>query len=102
MNIVDGIYKYYKNKFNEDLVLLQNKTRSVSSIVDLESSIEKEEIEKEDYSIIKPKRNLSLFSKQCKYCKNSLFKEKDIICYNKHNCCDSCYILYEENRNDRK
>lgn len=102
MNNIDAIYKYYKNKYKEDIAILQNKSKSVSSIADLESLIETEEIEKENYTITKPKRNLSLFGKQCKYCKNSIFKEIDIVQYMKYNSCNLCYILYEENKNDGK
>jgi hypothetical protein len=97
MNI-ETIEKYYKNKFGEDICILSAKQKIVSKIENLEDNIKYETKEEEGYEIRKSIRNLSLFSNKCKYCEKSTVKENDRINFIKHNCCERCYILYEEQR----
>lgn len=92
----DTLENYYKNKFNEKIFHVSQKSKSILFIEDLESKVESEEIEKENYKIIKPKRNLSVFSNKCKYCPKSAIKELDRLYYLKYNCCYECYVKFEE------
>lgn len=98
---LDVLDKYYRKKFNEDIFIINTKQKSVSNIGNLEENIVYETIEKDGYEIKKVNRAASLFSNICKYCKNSAVKDNDRIMYIKYGCCESCYILKEEQRNGR-
>jgi hypothetical protein len=100
MNI-ETIEKYYKDKFGEDICILNAKQKITSKIENLEDNIKYEIIEQDGYEMKRTVRNLSLFSNKCKYCQKGTVKENDRINFIKYKCCEKCYILYEEQRNGR-
>lgn len=91
-----NIEKLYKEKYKEEIPIISEKRKTISNIEDLESTVKSEEINKENYTIVKPLRNISIFSNKCKYCKNSIVKEMDNSYYLKYNSCYKCYVLNEE------
>lgn len=91
-----SIEKYYKNKFNESVFVINPEKKLISQIKDLESLVESEQIEKDNYKIIRPKRELSLFLNKCKYCEKSVIKQLDRTHYLRYDCCYECYVKFEE------
>jgi hypothetical protein len=100
MNI-DVLEKYYKSKFGEDIGYITAKQKIVSKINNIEEEIVYETIEKENYQILKTKKNNCLFSNKCKYCNKGVTKEEDRIRFIKNNCCELCFIQNEEGRNGK-
>ena len=96
-----SIEKLYKEKYKEEIPIISEKRKTISNIEDLEISVKSEEINKENYTIVKPLRNVSIFSNKCKYCNNPTIKEIDNTYYLKYNSCYKCYVLNEESRNGR-
>jgi len=88
--------KYYKTKYNDSIQYIKPQKKSVSEIKDSELFFETEEVEKDNYNLIKPKRELSIFSNKCKYCKKSTIKQLDRECYLRYDCCFECSIRFEE------
>lgn len=93
---LDNIEKLFKNQYSENIIYISEKKKTISNIEDLEQQIKTEEITKDDYKIIKPLRNLSLFSNKCKYCKQAAIKEIDNTYYIKYKSCYKCFVINEE------
>ncbi len=102
MNQADALEKFYKNKFNENIFHVKSQNKSAEFIEDLDQNFDQEEVNKENFTITKPKRNTSLFSNKCSKCNKSILKDVDRSIYLKHNKCYICYIETEGTNNDRK
>lgn len=88
--------KYFQEKYKEPVFQVPEQSKNSRFIIDLSTKIQNIEEKKNEYSIIKPKRNTSVFEQKCKHCDKFVYKKLDLSTYYKSNYCYDCYIRYEE------